>query len=87
MIPEETLDPADWGQLRQLGHRMVDDMLDYLEGVRERPVWQSVPAEVRSALETPLPLEPSEPAAVYDEFRRNILPYPPATSTPASGAG
>ncbi len=76
MIREETLDPADWGQLRQLGHRMVDDMLDYLEGVRERPVWQSVPAEVRDALAAPLPLEPTDPAAVYDEFRRNILPYP-----------
>ncbi|MGH7526387.1 MAG: pyridoxal phosphate-dependent decarboxylase family protein [Gemmatimonadales bacterium] len=76
MTREETLDPADWGQLRQLGHRMVDDMLDYLERVRERPVWQSVPAEVRGALAAPLPLGPTDPAAVYDEFRRNILPYP-----------
>ena len=31
---EETLDPADWGELRALGHRMVDDMMDYLERVR-----------------------------------------------------
>ena len=42
--PEESLDPPDWTELRVLGHRMVDDMMDYLEGVRERPVWQSGPA-------------------------------------------
>jgi aromatic-L-amino-acid decarboxylase len=73
---EETLDPADWGELRRLGHRMVDDMFAYLEGVRERPVWQPVPEEARAALDGPLPLEPADPAVVYDEFRRNILPYP-----------
>jgi aromatic-L-amino-acid decarboxylase len=76
MKPEETLDPADWGELRRLGHRMVDDMFAYLEGVRERPVWQPVPAEARAALEGPLPLEPADPALVYDEFRQYILPYP-----------
>ena len=44
-IREETLDPADWDELRALGHRMVDDMMDYLEGVRDRPVWRPMPAE------------------------------------------
>jgi aromatic-L-amino-acid/L-tryptophan decarboxylase len=34
---ETTLDPADWEAMRRLGHRMVDDMLDHLRGVRERP--------------------------------------------------
>ena len=41
---EETLDPDDWGEMRALGHRMVDDMMDYLQGVRDRPVWRPVPA-------------------------------------------
>lgn len=76
MSAEETLDPRDWNELRALGHRMVDDMLDYLEQVRERPVWRPVPPEVRAAIETPVPLEPTDAPAVYDEFRRNILPYP-----------
>jgi aromatic-L-amino-acid/L-tryptophan decarboxylase len=76
MKPEETLDPADWGALRRLGHRMVDDMMTYLEGVRERPVWQPMPADARAALEGPLPLEPADPSEVYHEFQRNILPYP-----------
>jgi hypothetical protein len=34
---EETLDPADWEFMRVLGHRMVDDMLTYLQNVRSEP--------------------------------------------------
>jgi len=32
------LDPADWDGMRALGHRMVDDMMDYLRGVPNAPV-------------------------------------------------
>lgn len=74
--PEESLDPADWGALRTLGHRMMDDMMDYLEGVRERPVWRPVPAETRAALDEPVPRAPTDPAVVYQQFRDHVLPYP-----------
>ncbi len=73
---EETLDPEDWGAMRGLGHRMVDDMLSWLETVRERKVWQSVPAEVKAHLQQPLPLEGEPPEAIYEDFCTNILPYP-----------
>ena len=73
---EETLDPADWNELRALGHRMVDDMMDYLEGVRERPVWRPVPAETRAALDEPTPRGPTDPTEVYRQFREHVLPYP-----------
>jgi aromatic-L-amino-acid decarboxylase len=73
---EETLDPADWSELRALGHRMVDDMMDYLEHVRERPAWRSVPAESRVALDEPTPRGPTDPAVVYQHFREHVLPYP-----------
>ena len=36
---EESLDPTDWDALRVLGGQMVDDMIGYLQNVRERPVW------------------------------------------------
>jgi aromatic-L-amino-acid decarboxylase len=55
---------------------MVDDMIAHLEQVRERPVWRSVPAEVRASLDEPPPLEPTGAGEVYDQFRRDILPYP-----------
>ena len=40
----ETLDPGDWDETRELAHRMVDDMLDYIRDHRERPVWKPLPA-------------------------------------------
>ncbi len=76
LTQEETLDPADWDELRALGHRMVDDMFTYLETVRERAVWQPMTDEVQSAFHAPLPEKGAEAEAVYDEFREKILPYP-----------
>ena len=76
IITEETLDPEDWEAMRQLGHRMVEDMLNYLETVRQRPVWQPVPGEVKDFLSRPLPQNPQDPATVYQDFLENILPYP-----------
>jgi aromatic-L-amino-acid/L-tryptophan decarboxylase len=76
LIHEESLDPADWGALRELGVQMVSDMLEYLENVRERPVWQPIPNQIKANFRQPLPLEPEPADKVYQEFRQNILPYP-----------
>ena len=70
-IVEASLDPADWDALRALGHRMVDEMIAYLESVRERPVWQPIPDRVQAALRAPLPLEPAGAEPVYEDFRRD----------------
>jgi glutamate/tyrosine decarboxylase-like PLP-dependent enzyme len=71
----ESLDPADWDDLRTQGHRMLDDILDYLEHLRERPVWQPIPAEVRNRFHEALPQEPSDLTAVHQQFMTDILPY------------
>jgi len=76
ILPEETLDPQNWDDLRVLGHRMVDDMLDYLQDVRERPVWEHVPETVKAYLRQPLPQNPQPVEEVYQEFSEYILPYP-----------
>ncbi len=73
---EETLDPQDWESMRALGHRMLDDMMTYLETVEERPVWQPIPDEVKARLRTSLPLEPGDPQEIYEEFLKLVLPYP-----------
>ena len=70
-----SLDPADWGELRSLGHRMLDDMFDHLGGLRDGPVWQSMPQSLRRQLRIRLPREPSTAADVYERFRRLVLPY------------
>jgi glutamate/tyrosine decarboxylase-like PLP-dependent enzyme len=74
--PEETLDPQDWDAFRDLAHRMLDDMLDFQQQVRQRPVWQPVPAQVKDFLRQPLPLEPQPQEQVYQDFVENVLPYP-----------
>jgi len=76
MPPEETLDPEDWEPIRALGHRMLDDMLDYMKTVRERPVWQHAPDQVKAHFNRPLPLDPQPPEEIYEEFLENVLPYP-----------
>jgi glutamate/tyrosine decarboxylase-like PLP-dependent enzyme len=72
----ETLDPQNWDEMRALAHRMVDDALTYLETIRERPVWQPIPDEVAARLNVPAPHEAAGADATYQEFTRNILPYP-----------
>lgn len=73
---ETTLDPHDWEALRELGHRMVDEMLEYQRSVRERPVWQPVPSEVKAQLQQPLPHDGVGEDAAYEAFRELVLPYP-----------
>jgi aromatic-L-amino-acid decarboxylase len=75
IAPELTLDPADWDELRALGHRMVDDMFAFLAEVRERPVWQPFPAEAKRNLAEPVPHSGAPAKTVYEQFRRDVLPY------------
>ena len=72
----ETLDPENWDEMRALAHRMMDDAIDYLQNVGERPVWQPVAGEVKQRLKSAAPLLQTKPEAVYQEFKRDILPYP-----------
>lgn len=72
----ETLDPDDWGEMRALAHRMVDDAITYLETVRDRPVWQRVPDDVAARFDAPAPDKPAGADAVYQEFLESIFPYP-----------
>jgi aromatic-L-amino-acid decarboxylase len=76
MSEHETLDPQDWGHMRALAHRMVDDAFSYLEGVRDRPAWQHIPDEVAQNLKEPLPLEPQGAEKAYQDFCDNVMPYP-----------
>jgi len=71
-----TLDPSDWEDTRAISREMVGDMLSWLETVRERPVWTSVPAEAKARLDEPIPLAGAPLAEVYAAFKRDVLPYP-----------
>src|ERR1035438_8347357 len=70
-----TLDPADWPAFRSQAHRMLDDILDYVENIRDRPVWQPSPPDVRERFRGELPRGPADLAEVHEEFTRYILPF------------
>jgi len=79
---ECSLDPPDWPGLRAHGHRMLDDIFDYVERIRERPVWQPIPDGVRTRFKQDVPTEPSDLAAVHNEFMNYVLPFATGNTHP-----
>ena len=75
-VKSGSLDPDDWEQYRAIGHQMLDDMVDYMRTVRDRPAWQSPSADSRRSLQSSLPRGSSPIADVYEAFKKHILPYP-----------
>ena len=73
---DRSLDPEDWDQFRALGHQMMDDMIDYLQTIRDRPAWRSPSPEARTYLRSALPRNGTPLADVYRDFKEHILPYP-----------
>jgi len=70
-----SLDPSDWEALRRFAHAALDDALDYVKSVRDRPLWIPVPESVRAALAEPVPVASHDLEEVYQDFLRLILPY------------
>ena len=77
MLPETAagLDPADWTELRRIGHAMLDDMFDHMERLRDQPVWRPPTAAARAAFVAPPPRAPTPLSEVHAQFRRDILPF------------
>ncbi|MFL9924038.1 pyridoxal-dependent decarboxylase [Herbaspirillum lusitanum] len=67
--------PSEWDELRRQGHAMLDDMFDYIQNIRERPVWQTPPAEKRALFSEALPREGGSLDDAYAMFKDSILPY------------
>lgn len=76
------LDPEDWDALRALGHKMVDDMVDYLQGLRKRALWTPMPETVHEAFSQQSPMLPIGADMVYSEFTESILSYTPGNNFP-----
>lgn len=73
---EETLDPSDWADVQVLSHRIVDDAVAYLRDVRQRPVWQEMPGDVRDFFTASLPQSPTPLADIYGDVVDKVMPYP-----------
>src|SRR5260370_10936001 len=90
--PQAGLDPEHWPDLRAHAHRMLDDMLDYTEQLRERTVWRQSPQPIRNSFRDLLPQKPTDLASIHERFMRDILPYAAGNAHPAffgwvNGAG
>ncbi|MEJ2601237.1 MAG: aminotransferase class V-fold PLP-dependent enzyme, partial [Anaerolineales bacterium] len=79
---EENLDPQDWDSMRELGHQMLDDLLDYLESIGQRPAWQPMPQEAKAHFTTHVPWEAQDPQSIYEEFKEFVMPYPVGNTHP-----
>lgn len=70
-----SLDPEDWPHTRATAHKMLDDMLSYIEDIRDRPVWKPPSDELREAFDLPLSRTGKDIDSLHEEFMINILPY------------
>jgi glutamate/tyrosine decarboxylase-like PLP-dependent enzyme len=69
--------------LRQFGYQVMDEVVSYLSGIRERPVWQPMPDDVRRVIrEQELPEEgqPFEETLAF--IKHIILPFPQGNGHP-----
>ena len=71
----QSLDPDNWPAFRQQSHAMLDDMLDYIEHRRERPVWKNSDADLRKTFQSPLPEKGQDLSSLHQRFMDDILPY------------
>jgi aromatic-L-amino-acid decarboxylase len=80
-VREETLDPRNWEEFRLLGHRMLDDMIEYLKTIRFRQT--NLPTkQVIDEICVPLTQEGEGEEKVYEVFQQTILPHMLHTTTP-----
>ena len=73
---EKNLDPDNWDDFQKLAHRVVDDLVDYLKTVGDRPVWKALPSDSKNLFSESLPINGSPESEVYEEVKNHILPYP-----------
>ena len=71
----ETLDPTDWPAFQLQAHAMLDDMLSHIRSLRERPVWQAIPAAVRDKFHEALPRKGTALALLHQRFLADTVPY------------
>ena len=69
------LDPDDWEAVRAQGHRMLDDMIDHMRDLRQKPVWRPMSDAQRARFRSPLPTAPVSLAEAHEDFMRHVLPY------------
>ena len=64
------------GEFREVGHRVVDLLAEYLEQIEEKPVFPNVqPKTLTQFFAEPLPQNPTAPEELLAELEEKLLPY------------
>lgn len=71
-----SLDPENVEDFRDLAHLMVDDIVDYIAGLSDRPVWQPITDQEKNSFNQPIPLQPQGEASAYQDFKDNVFYQP-----------
>lgn len=69
------LEADNWVELRAQAHRMLDDMLDYQQHIRSRPLWHPASTELREHYQQALPQTATPLAELHEQFMTEILPH------------
>lgn len=69
------LDPEDWDDFRSVAHDALGGMIDFIETIRERPVWQQATAAALAQFRQPLPRAGQDLRDVLVDFELTIKPY------------
>jgi len=72
---DSSLDPPDWEEFRRVAHRALDDAIEFVRTVRDRPTWRALPDEVREQLSAGPPASGEGIEAAYGEVHDLVLPY------------
>ncbi|CAF2998318.1 unnamed protein product [Rotaria socialis] len=71
-----SLDPTDWLTARHVAHQMLDTSLESIQSIRNRPVWQPIPIEIRASIEQePLPEHGQTLPNVCQDVLNYVFPY------------
>ena len=76
MNDKESLDPVDWESTRSVGHSMIDDMIEHIKTIRDRPVWKEMNPADRLYFSDGPPLKERPIEEVYADFKSKILQMP-----------
>jgi aromatic-L-amino-acid decarboxylase len=71
---EETLDPDDWDEMRALGYKMVDDMLNFQRDITKGENPRATSRNIEGIC-IPLPEKGEGEQKVFEFYQRNIKPY------------
>jgi len=78
----QSLDPENWDDFRTQAHTMLDDIIDYQQQIRHRPVWQPAPQSVRAQFDGQMPQNGTPLPTLHNQFMEAILPYAVGNSHP-----